>query len=47
MKRFLAENGYRLRTASDEIVDLMLRIEDKALGVEQTVDWLRQRTISP
>lgn len=45
MKRFLAENGYRLRTASDETVDLMLRIADKTLGVEQIADWLRQRTI--
>lgn len=46
MKRFLAENGCRLRTASNEIVDLMLRIEDKTLGVEQIAAWLRQRTIS-
>lgn len=45
MKRFLAENGYRLRTTSDETVDLMLRIADKTLGVEKIADWLRQRMI--
>ncbi|MBC7098764.1 type II toxin-antitoxin system death-on-curing family toxin [Candidatus Bipolaricaulota bacterium] len=41
MKRFLGENGVRLRAGTEEIVELMLRIEDKSLGVEQIAKWLK------
>jgi prophage maintenance system killer protein len=40
------ENGYSLRAEQDEIVELMLRIEDKSLGVEKIAEWIRQRAIS-
>ena len=43
MKRFLGENDIRLKADPAEIVELMLRIEDKSLGVEQVAEWLRQR----
>ncbi|MFQ5796740.1 MAG: type II toxin-antitoxin system death-on-curing family toxin [Candidatus Bipolaricaulia bacterium] len=43
MKRFIGENGMRLRVKGDEIVELMLRIEDKSLGVEQIAEWLKQQ----
>lgn len=41
MKRFLGENGVRLKARAEEIVELMLRIEDKSLGVEQIAEWLK------
>jgi death-on-curing protein len=41
MKRFLGENDVRLQGEPDEIVALMLRIEDKSLGVEQIAEWLK------
>lgn len=44
MKRFLGENGVRLRATAKEIVELMLRIEDKSLGVEQIAQWLKERS---
>lgn len=43
MKRFLGENDVRLKAEKKEIVELMLRIEDKSLGVEQIAQWLKQR----
>lgn len=43
MKRFLGENSVRLRAPAKEIVELMLRIEDKSLGVEQIAEWLKER----
>lgn len=46
MHTFVEENGYSLRAEHDEIVELMLRIEDKSLGVEQIAEWLRQRAVS-
>jgi death-on-curing protein len=45
MHTFIEENGYMLRAGQDEIVELMLRIEDKSLGVEQLAEWLKRRTI--
>lgn len=44
MKRFLGENGVRLMAWSEEIVELMLRIEDKSLGVEQIAEWLKKHS---
>jgi len=44
MKRFLGENGVRLRAGAEEIVELMLRIEDKSLGVEQIAEWLKEHS---
>ncbi len=41
MKRFLGENDYKLRASADEIVELMLRIEDKTLNVEEIAAWLK------
>jgi|LZCG01.1.fsa_nt_gb death-on-curing protein len=41
---FIEENGYSLQVKGDEIVKLMLRIEDKSLGVKQIAEWLKQRT---
>jgi len=44
MKRFLGENGVRLRAGTEEIVELMLRIEDKSLGVKQVAAWLAEHS---
>lgn len=41
MKRFLGENDARLRASTDEIVELMFRIEDKTLGLEAIAAWLK------
>jgi len=46
MHTLVEENGYSLRAEQDEIVELMLRIEDKNLGVEKIAEWIRQRAIS-
>ncbi|MEN3058998.1 MAG: type II toxin-antitoxin system death-on-curing family toxin [Candidatus Methanosuratincola petrocarbonis] len=46
MHTLVEENGYSLRAEQDEIVELMLRVEDKSLGVEQIAEWLRQRVVS-
>jgi len=45
MHTMVEENACRLRADPEDVVALMLRIEDKTLGVEQVADWLRQRTI--
>lgn len=45
MKRFLGENEVRLQAQPDEIVELMLRTEDKSLGVEQIARWLRDHSL--
>ena len=45
MHTFIEENGYSLQVEHDEIVELMLRIEDKNLGVEQIAQWLKQRAL--
>jgi len=44
MHTFIEENGYSLRAEPNEIVELMLRIEDKSLGVEQIAAWLKERS---
>ena len=44
MHTFVEENGYSLRAEPDEIVELMLRIEDKSLGVGQIAEWLKEHS---
>lgn len=44
MKRFLGENDLRLKAETEEIVELMLRIEDKSLEVEQIAEWLKDHS---
>ena len=44
MHTFIEENGYSLRAEPNEIVELMLRIEDKSLGVEQIAAWLKEHS---
>lgn len=44
MHTFIEENGYSLQAEHDEIVELMLRIEDGNLGVEQIASWLKDRS---
>lgn len=46
MKRFMAENGVNLKAKTEKTVELMLHIEDKSLGIEQTAGWLKQRASS-
>lgn len=43
MHTFIEENGFMLKVKPDEIVELMLRVEDKSAGVEQIATWLKQR----
>ena len=45
MHTFIEENGYSLRAEPNEIVELMLRIEDKSLGVEQIAAWLKELSL--
>ena len=44
MRTFIEENGYSLQAEHDEIVELVLRIEDKSLGVEQIAEWLKEHS---
>lgn len=44
MHTMVEENGCSLKAETEEIVELMLRIEDKSLGVEHIAEWLKQRT---
>lgn len=44
MHTFIEENGQSLQAQTDEIVELMLRIEDKGWGVEQIAQWLQARS---
>ena len=44
MHTFVEENSYALRANLDEIVELMLRIADKSLGVEQVAAWLKRHS---
>ncbi|HID55731.1 TPA: type II toxin-antitoxin system death-on-curing family toxin [Candidatus Poribacteria bacterium] len=44
MHTFIEENGYSLQAEHEEIVELMLRIEDKSLGVEQIAEWLKNHS---
>ena len=44
MHTLIEENEHSLHAEHDEIVELMLRIEDKTLKVEQIAAWLWERT---
>lgn len=44
MHTFIEENGCSLRAEHEEIVELMLGIEDKSLGVEQIAEWLKDHS---
>lgn len=44
MHTMVEENACRLWAVPEDVVALMLRIEDKTLGVERVADWLRERT---
>ncbi len=41
MHTFVEENGYSLQATADEIIELMLHIEDKTLGLEEIAAWLK------
>lgn len=45
MKRFLGQNDLHLKADTEEIVELMLRIEDKSLKVEQIARWLKGHSL--
>jgi len=44
MHTFIEENRYSLQAEHDEIIELMLRIEDKSLGVEHIASWLKDHS---
>jgi len=44
MHTFIEENGYSLTVGCKEIVELMLRIEDKSFEVEQIAKWLEDHS---
>ena len=44
MHTFIEENGYSLQAEHDEIIELMLKIEDKSLGVDQISSWLQDHS---
>lgn len=44
MHTFIEENRYSLTAGCEEIVELMLRIEDKSLEVEQIAKWLEDHS---
>ena len=44
MHTFIEENGYSLQAERDEIIELMLKIEDKSLGVEHIALWLKDHS---
>lgn len=44
MHTFIEGNGYLLTARSEEIVELMLRIEDKSFEVEQIAKWLESHS---
>lgn len=44
MHTFIEENGYSLQVEHDEIIELMLKIEDKSLGVDQIASWLQDHS---
>ena len=44
MHTFIEENGYSLKAGCEEIVELMLRIEDKSFEVEQIAKWLEDHS---
>ena len=44
MRTFIEENEYSLQAEHDEIIKLMLKIEDKSLGVDQIASWLQDHS---
>jgi len=44
MHTFIEENEYSLQAEHDEIIELMLKIEDKSLGVNQIASWLQDHS---
>ena len=44
MRTFIEENEYSLQAEHDEIIKLMLKIEDKNLGVNQIASWLQDHS---
>ncbi len=44
MRTFIEENEYSLQAEHDEIIELMLKIEDKSLGVDQITSWLQDHS---
>jgi len=44
MHTFIEENEYSLQAEHDEIIELMLKIEDKSLGVDQIASWLQDHS---
>ena len=44
MHTFIEENGYSLQAEHDAIIELMLRIEDKSLGVKHIASWLKDHS---
>ena len=44
MHTFIEENEYSLQAEYDEIIKLMLKIEDKSLGVGQIASWLQDHS---
>ena len=45
MRIFTKKNGRLLRAKPKEIVELMLRIEDKSFGVNQIAEWLKEHSL--
>jgi len=44
MRTFIEENRYSLQAENDEIIELMLKIEDKSLGVKHIALWLKDHS---
>jgi len=44
MRTFIEENRYLLQAEHDEIIELMLKIEDKSLGVKHIALWLKDHS---
>jgi len=44
MRTFIEENECSLQAENDEIIKLMLKIEDKSLGVDQIASWLQDHS---
>ncbi len=45
MHTLIEENGYTLQADPKEVLEFMLRIEDKSLGVEQIAHWLKDHSL--
>lgn len=44
MRTFIEENRYLLQAEHDEIIELMLKIEDKSLGVKHIALWFKDHS---